>query len=267
MCLSIFQCVGAFAYYYEIDGIYYNYISKTKSLEVTNKNGDTDVYTGVVNIPSLVEIAGVSYSVTSIGNEAFKSCRLTSVTIPNSVTSIGRSAFENCIGLTAITVPNSVTSIGDYAFSGSGLTTVDIPNSVTSIGGCAFQWCYFLESVTIPNSVMSIGIYAFSCCEKLESIVVDKENPIYDSRNDCNAIIETATNTLMAGCSKTILPNNITSISDWAFSYCGNLPSVIIPEGVTSIGDYAFLYCSGLTSVTIPNSVTSIGDDAFCNCI
>ena len=138
--------------------------------------------------------------------------------------------------------------------------------SVTGIYFGAFLECSSLTSVTIPNSVTSIGMYAFYGCSDLTKIVVASGNTTYDSRNDCNAIIETASNTLIAGCQNTIIPNSVTSIGNHAFDGCSGLTSVEIPNSVTSIGDYAFLDCSGLTSVEIPNSVTSIGNRAFRKC-
>ena len=210
----------------------------------------------------------IGNSVTSIGDWAFGYCSaLTSVTIPNSVTSIGSSAFNGCSGLTSVTIPNSVTSIGDYAFlSCSALTSVTIPNSVTSIGEWAFGSCSGLTSVTIGSSVTSIGYAAFASCPSLTSIIVENGNAIYDSRNNCNAIILTELNILVSGCQNTIIPNSVTSIGSYAFYKCSGLTSVTIPNSVTSIGDDAFYYCSGLTSVTIGNSVTSIGNYAFDGC-
>ncbi len=206
-------------------------------------------------------------SVMSIGERAFAWCEgLTSIIIPNSVTSIGERAFDNCPSLTSITIPNSVTSIGNSAFCRcKSLASITIPNSVTSIGEGAFWECFCLTSVTIPNSVTSIGNGAFACCG-LTSVVVEKGNITYDSRENCNAIIETATNTLIRGCNSTIIPNSVTSIGDYAFSNCSSLTSITIPKSVTSIEKDAFYSCKALTSITIPNSVTSIGNGAFAWC-
>ena len=210
-------------------------------------------------------VDGVRYSVnddnTTVTVAGYPSGRKPTgdLTIPETVT------FRSC--------PYPVTSIGDGAFRGCwGLTSVTIPNSVTSIGGSAFYGCSGLTSVTIPNSVTSIrggafgGGAAFGSCSGLTSIKVESGNSVYDSRENCNAIIETATNTLISGCKKTIIPNSVTSISWYAFYECSGLTSVTIPNSVTSIGYWAFCDCSGLTSVIIPNSVTEIGDEAFRGC-
>ena len=235
---------------------------------VTIPNSVTSIGSGAFYGCSGLTSVTIPNSVTSIGDAAFYGCScLTSITIPNSVTSIGGSAFRDCSGLTSITIPNSVTSIASSAFSGcSGLTSITIPNSVTSIGSEAFYGCSGLTSVTIPNSVTSIGSGAFSGCSGLTSIKVEDNNAKYDSRNNCNAIIEKSSNTLIVGCKNTIIPNSVTSIGGSAFRDCSCLTSITIPNSVTSIDSYAFYGCSGLTSITIPNSVTSIDFAAFQNC-
>ncbi len=253
-------------------------------------NSVTSIGDGAFMSTGLTEIT-IPNSVVSIGVSAFRECSITSVTIPNSVTSIGGNAFAGCSGLTTVNfnatncttmgelnsnvfdglatlnIGENVRNIPAYAFRRcSGLTSVTIPNSVTSIGDYAFSACSDLTSVIIGNSVESIGNNPFSSSWGIETIVVESGNTTYDSRDDCNAIIETATNILIAGCKNTIIPNSVISIGENTFSECIELTSINIPNSVTSIGDRAFHSCYELTSVAIGNSVTSIGSYAFDGC-
>ncbi|MBO4840252.1 MAG: leucine-rich repeat protein [Bacteroidaceae bacterium] len=210
----------------------------------------------------------ISGSVTTIGDETFRFCsNLSSVTIPEGVTSIGNDAFYGCSKLSSVAIPESVTSIGDDAFSGCwNLSSITISKNVTNIGYRAFLNCSRLSSITIPKKLTNIGDEAFNFCGRLNSIVVEEGNSVYDSRNGCNALIETATNTLIRGCKNTTIPEDIVCIGNYAFSTCRDLATVNIPIGVTTIGNSAFSSCYDLASIAISKNVTSVGSDAFSEC-
>ncbi len=187
--------------------------------------------------------------------------------IPATVTVIDDYTFSGCSELTSIEVPASVTAIGDYAFrSCSKLCNVVLPESLVSIGASAFYECTALSSISIPAAVNAIGAFAFEHCPALVSMTVSGDNKTYDSRQHCNAIIETATSRLLAGCMNTTVPSTVTAIGENAFSGCFMLTEMTLPKSVTAIGDYAFAGCSSLAGINIPNSVRSIGYAAFSGC-
>lgn len=255
-----------------------------------------------INIPSTID----GKSVTSIGNNAFYSCKnLVNVTIPDSITSIGNNAFEYCASLKSVLIPGSVTSIGNAAFNrceslmnieviknnsnyfsqdgvlfdknktkliqypiGNKRIAYDIPNGVKSFGDCAFDSCSTLKNITIPDSVTSIGWGVFSGSESLTNIDVSENNLNYSSYE---GVLFNKNKTELI---KYPIGNERTSYNIPAgvinfgdvFSDCKNLVNITIPNSVTNIGIGAFWQCANLASITITNSVTSIGNYAFYDC-
>ena len=253
------------------DNVYYAYDSTTKTLYIFG-TGDMKNYNGL-NMPwdnyrTAITTVVIGHGVTYIGSMAFNDCTgLTSIEIPASVTGIGHDAFSGCTSLASIEIPASVTKIGEMIFSGcTSLASIEIPASVTSIGRFAFENCTGLTSIEIPASVTSIESNPFWGCSSLKTISVASGNTVFDSRNNCNAIIRTKTNTLIIGCKNSVIPNGVTIIDDDAFNGCTGLTSIDIPASVTTINMKAFLGCTGLTSIEIPASVTRIGSNAFGDC-
>lgn len=261
---------GATPFYYcssltaiEVDAA--NATLKSVDGVVYSKNGESIIaYPCGKNQTEYTVLSGTKI----INDYAFYYCRnLLKVTLPSSVEVIRYSAFSDCESLTTINIPNSVKTIGVYAFAWCyKLASITLPNSVTVIDQQAFWCCDELPSISIPASVTYIGTAAFSHCISLNSIVVESGNTMYDSRNNCNAIIETNSNKLIAGCKNTVIPSSVTSIGNLAFRSCVDMTSITIPNSVTSIGSNAFGFCTGLETITIPESVTSIGDGAFYAC-
>ena len=251
----------------------------TQNLTSITIDEDNPVFDSRDNCNAIIEtatntlIAGcqgtiIPETVTTIGEEAFGSQKnLTSIDIPNSVRSIKKRAF--CYtGLVHVTIPGSVDTIAESAFYiCKQLAELNLGEGVKIIGKSAFYECSQLSGVSIPSSVTSIGISAFACCSNISTMTVDVANTVYDSRNECNAIIETASNTLIAGCKTTLIPNNVITIGKNAFSGCRGLTEMDIPNSVQIIDSYAFSGCSGLLTLTIPNSVKEIKNSVFNSCI
>ena len=194
----------------------------------------------------------------SIGSSAFENLGITSITIPDSVIFIGSRAFEGN-KLTSINIPSGITTIGFYTFYDNELTSVSIPETISYISDSAFAKNN-ISSVSIGSKVTSISDGAFRD-NPITSITVNPNNKKYDSRNNCNAIIEKATNKIIQGSLSTAIPNTVTVIGRRAFSGI-NIPTLTIPSSVTTIEEYAF-EDSGLTNIVIPDTVTTIGQYAF----
>ncbi len=272
----------------EISDGYYEYVYDQKTDQVVSKDG---AFEGCTSLRT----AKLGNKLTKISDRLFLDCyALTSVSIPSSVTAIGECAFEGCESLAGITIPGSVKTIGDSAFAGCiSLKNLTIPKSVTKIAEAAFFGCISLDSVAIPNSVSEIEWGSFACCSSLKSIsipksvtyisssafsecnalekiTVDAGNQNYNSKNNCNAIIETSSGTLLLGCKNTVIPNTVAYIARDSFYGCDSLTSIVIPDSVKLIGGAedsgAFSNCTALKSVQIGKSVSVIGEEAFLDC-
>ena len=279
----------------KIGDLYYNLDTASLTAAVTwEKKGDTTNYHGLREavIDSTLRYGGAKFTVTAVGNEAFRLCdSLTTVTLPESITSIGKKAFEISKKLETVVIPNSVTEIDEEAFSmcyglksvtlGTGLKTINrlafgscksvselvIPDNVEYIGGSAFMNCQSATRVYIGSGVKHLGDRAFQGSNALPAFEVASGNTIVCVED--GVLFNMAKDTLIqfpgGKGGEYIVPANVTAIGDASFMECRNLTAVTFPEGLTYLGVVAFNHCTGLTEIVLPNGVTNIRS-AFTAC-
>lgn len=231
----------------------------------------------------------ISEGIEEIMDKAFVGCaNLEAVHLPSSIRTIGENVFSYCISLQSITVdgnnpvfdsrnecnaiirtadntllcackatviPSSVENINSYAFVGFTMKAIDIPVGVKTIREYAIYNCMDIEQITIPSSVVSIEYSAINSCDNLKYLSVDNDNATYDSRNGCNAIIETDAGFLVLGCNTSTIPSGVSVIGEAAFQSCKKLRAIKIPEGVEVIMRNAFYDCLALKTVELPSSL------------
>jgi len=196
-----------------------------------SKDANGNTYT-TYTIPATVEEGGVKYSVTAIGEGAFRWSNATSITLPESIETIKMQAFGSSTNLTSINMPEKLVTIGDYAFSSTGLTSLTLPAGVQEIGNNAFFTCKALESITLNDGLKRIGTSAF-----------------YKS-----------------GIKSIVLPESLEELGAKAFLFCDKLASVNLPSGIKVLGDGTFYGCKVLSSITLPEGITEIGEECFLEC-
>lgn len=263
-CLQI-SAATYYDYDFEKYGLYYYILDNGNINEVAVVHSSPNrPYEGDITIPSTVRNNGTTYNVVEIADDAFANFYrdengfqyvntwVNSMTIGNNVRTIGRNAFEYC-RFESIIIPNSVETIEQGAFTNCEfMTNITFPDKDFEIGSYAFQNCYSLTSIYVPAGA-KLGECPFNGCRKLAYFEVDVKNPWYDSRDNCNAIIETSTNKLLRGGALTTIPNSVTSIDIYAFSFCSDLKAIEIPNSVVSVGWCAFEYCDALESIKLHN--------------
>ena len=293
-CPIVWDCNNSYTssdgyMYTVVDGIRYRIKGTTTEVAIQAKNIKE------ANIAKTITYNGQEYTVTKLGNDAFKNCiGLTSISLPSSITSIGSNAIYGCTSLVNISVneestkyqsidghlyskdgktltqyaigraetefviPSTVTTISGYAFYACpNLTSIVIPSSMTSISQNAFYGCTSLVSVTMHDNVTSLGNSAFRDCINLSSIPLSSTLKTIGSNTFQNCISLT----------DITFPNTLVTINGSAFYGCTGLTSIIIPNSVTTIGGSSFRDCTNLSSITLPSALTSLGDNAFRNCV
>ena len=230
----------------------------------------------------------------SIGHQAFQECeKLKEISIPSSVRFIGLSAFVGCKSIDTIVIPEGIETIKEDCYAGcEALKTVTLPSTLKTIERMAFEGCRSLTSIELPETVETLGYgcfersgltsvhipasvkkiesiqdthWPFRACFQLTKITIAEDNPVYDSRNGCNAIIETATNKLIEGCAGTVIPENVVTIGASAFELCP-FKTIEIPNSVTNIEKFAFLGCTKLENINLPDNITVIAEGTFISC-
>ena len=249
-------------------------------ISITIGNGVTQIganaFKDCVHLNNVI----IPNNVTSLGNYAFMGCTsLGNVILGNNLTTIGQGAFKNCIGISEITIPNSVGLVKDAAFSGcSSLFNIVLPycsNSLYNIIGNApirnvvcsssqafsLFGCSSVETVYFREGITSLSSdFSFGGCGRLTSVIIENTvESLYDSRDNCNAIIKTNTNTLVKACRISTIPNSVKTIGTAAFQGV-SVVDVVIPDNVEEIEFNAFYNCTSLKNIKIGSGVQTIAN-------
>lgn len=256
LILLAFASTFAYAYNFQVDGIYYNIVDKNNCIvEVTY--GDAK-YSGSVTIPATVKKDGVTYTVASVGISAFSNCAgLTEVKIGDGVELIYNSAFSYCTSLESVTLGSNVKKMGNNAFSHcSSLSNINLNDQIVKFGDNAFEQCTSLTSVVIGSKVEEMGSGVFQLCTNLKTV------EIHEGASDIGS-------SAFEKCEKltsVTIPNSVLHIGLSAFFGCSSLTEVKIGDGVETISNSAFSYCTSLNKVSLGSSVKKVNSRSFEGC-
>lgn len=221
--------------------------------------------TPVFNQSTLLKSIVLPNNITNITAYTFNNCKsLESVLVNEGVTTIDTAAFQYCSSLTSVNIPDSCTLLNAYCFASCiNLTSIDL-NKVQTTGNYCFS-SSGLTSIHIPETLTSINIGFIYRCYKLTSVTVDENNPIYDSRDNCNAIIQKSNNALKHGCNVTIIPDSVKLLDTYCFRSC-TFKTISIPEGVNYFATGVFMNCPNLETITLPSTLTKMVGAEFNSC-
>lgn len=251
----------------EINGIYYNLISKAKIAEVIQHPDHPKGYKGEINIPDEVSYDESTYKVTSIGEDAFSGSEITSVKIGDNVATIGKYAFMSCKKLTSVKMGNSVETIYQQAFSYTeSLTSITLPNSMRTLDFSAFAFANGLVTIELNEGLETIGNMAFEDCENLESIEIPNSVTMIGNYVEVYDMYASNSFWRCKNLTSVTFGNGITALGSQMFEDCTSLESVIIPVNIIKIEQLCFQGCSKLSSVAILGDVTFIGEGSFERC-
>lgn len=282
LLLSISLGSPIFAETFSVYGIYYN-VTGINTVEVTYRGADEygedgwmyysedELYDGYVYIPESVTYQNITYSVTSIGKDAFAGSKnLSLLSIPKTITSIGNGAFTLCNNLQYIDVAEDNTAFfseSGILYTKSPITIYFVPkaiqgdivlnDAITEIPSSAFQNCSGVTSIQIPENVTIIKDGAFNSCSNLQEIFFNEKLKTLDVQAFSKCVSLTYVS----------FPNSLTTIGESVFVDCSSLKTVLLQEGLQSIGKYAFYSCDKIDGISLPSTLLTIGEKAFDGCV
>ena len=262
------------ALYLGSEGSPYSVLVKAKGLDIKDcavAEGTRVIYDCAFEYCDALTTVSIPQSVITLGHYVFNGCSsLASLEIPSHITKIDNGLVSGCSALKSFTIPQGVSVIGQQAFWGcKEISEIAIPDNVSYIGMLAFADCEKLTDVRLPDELRILAPNTFLRSASLSSITVSADHKCFSSI-DGNLYSKDGKTLFLYAAGKTeqsfTVPNGVTKIGEYAFSYSSSLTEVIIPDSVTEIDSKAFMHCAGLNDIVLPESLQALGDEAFYGC-